>query len=894
MQEDSSGAAMSVPNTLEEALVLLEIVKAEREIVKAERDMLKQQVVKAERDILKQQVESNLTIGALTSLDISAKQMATRGQGKVLAELLASKSTRGQGKVLAELLASNSTLKELDVSKNCFKAGFAIEISKGVRTNGTLEKLLMAKNEIGTKDAGEALGRALAQNSVLKELDVSNNKYYHDKDWKTDPGFSSGIADGIKNNRALVKLLMGANSFKGIEAGKALGDAMAVNTVLKELDISGGEYGKKCDAAFIKGFSPGLGANGALMSVNLLKNYIGVEQANILVGILKEHPTLMSLCGNKGNEAELNMSGKMEGAEDSIMLVPEIVANGAIEKLLMADNSLCNKEAGKALATMLASNTTLKELDLSNNTYYQCDSPGFVQELAIGVKNNGALTSVNISRNEIESEGWKAFAPVLKNRNLKELNIAGNYLDKTIFDVIRTMEALTSLNVSNNRYLLNRESGKALADVLKDNTVLKELDVSNNYDRYDRRPQDSVGFAQEFAVGLRSNRALTSLNISNNNIGKFVLPTEWRAVPKYDYSSVENKYKHVDGREQEKHPGKPEGFIAIADAIKTNKTLETIRMGRNKINGAEAGKALANVVAINTTLKELDLSSQDTIWNDRRDALDAAFTEKFADGLVTNTALTELNISNNNIASIEAINKMGVPSWSTGDEVEWKGMKGKAVHYSSNPEQCIGFNNTTGVIAFANAIKNNKVLTSLNVSNNRLVERVGTGRFDTYVGETYDDNGEVDGEEEVEYEIMEPDFSKVTNLVHNCGALTILNVSNTNVVQYILPPGWNEHNGGWETSSCTAFIGHDGDVQDEVPEGSTLNAKGAIVLATAMKQNAIEQSHHLVELSLENDPMSRKLRDHTKDLRAFLIATRYFGNDVKLHDVLLKQIAGFL
>ena len=30
---------------------------------------------------------------------------------------------------------------------------------------------------------------------------------------------------------------MGANDFKGAEAGKALGDAIATNTVLKELDI---------------------------------------------------------------------------------------------------------------------------------------------------------------------------------------------------------------------------------------------------------------------------------------------------------------------------------------------------------------------------------------------------------------------------------------------------------------------------------------------------------------------------------------------------------------------------------------------------------------------------------------------------------------------------------
>ena len=74
--------------------------------------------------------------------------------------------------------------------------------------------------------------------------------------------------------------------------------------------------------------------------MNILKNYIGVEQANILVGILKEHPTLMSLCGNKGNETELNMSGKMDGAQDAIMLAPEIVANGALMSLNISNTRL--------------------------------------------------------------------------------------------------------------------------------------------------------------------------------------------------------------------------------------------------------------------------------------------------------------------------------------------------------------------------------------------------------------------------------------------------------------------------------------------------------------------------------------------------------------------------
>ena len=72
----------------------------------------------------------------------------------------------------------------------------------------------------------------------------------------------------------------------------------------------------------------------------------------------------------------------------------------------MADNKMASKEAGKALAEALTANSTLKELDVSSNTWTERgrpkgDGPGFAQELAIGVAASRALTSLNISANHI-------------------------------------------------------------------------------------------------------------------------------------------------------------------------------------------------------------------------------------------------------------------------------------------------------------------------------------------------------------------------------------------------------------------------------------------------------------------------------------------------------------
>jgi hypothetical protein len=74
--------------------------------------------------------------------------------------------------------------------------------------------------------------------------------------------------------------------------------------------------------------------------VNLLQNNIPKEQAKGLASILKEHPTLKSLCGNSGEETELDMSGKNIGAEGAIMLAPEIAGNGALTSLNVSENNL--------------------------------------------------------------------------------------------------------------------------------------------------------------------------------------------------------------------------------------------------------------------------------------------------------------------------------------------------------------------------------------------------------------------------------------------------------------------------------------------------------------------------------------------------------------------------
>jgi hypothetical protein len=143
-----------------------------------------------------------------------------------------------------------------------------------------------------------------------------------------------------------------------VKQAKALASILNEHPTLKSLCGNSGEEteldmsGKDIGAAGAIMLAPEIAGNGAILSVSLLNNKIGVDQAKALASILNEHPTLKSLCGNSGEETELDMSGKGMDAGDAIMLVPEIVDNRAMTSLNLASNSL-SIEGAKIIAAVL-------------------------------------------------------------------------------------------------------------------------------------------------------------------------------------------------------------------------------------------------------------------------------------------------------------------------------------------------------------------------------------------------------------------------------------------------------------------------------------------------------------------------------------------------------------
>ena len=214
------------------------------------------------------------------------------------------------------------------------------------------------------------------------------------------------VAHGALQNQWATTIAMGNNRLQGAEAGKVLGDTIAVNNVLTELDLSSpsDECGDSwpCDAAFAKEFAAGLRAHAALTDLNMSNNNVGQL-------VLPEGWEEGVGCFYGPNDEEQEAEPEGSSRTGVLALANAIATMGALEKLLLDNNALATKEAGKALAEALAANSSLKELGVSDNLWdnyddwgkIRGDGPGFARELAAGVSASRALTSLNVSSNSL-------------------------------------------------------------------------------------------------------------------------------------------------------------------------------------------------------------------------------------------------------------------------------------------------------------------------------------------------------------------------------------------------------------------------------------------------------------------------------------------------------------
>ena len=162
--------------------------------------------------------------------------------------------------------------------------------------------------------------------------------------------------------------------------------------------------------------------------------------------------------------------------------------------------------------------------------------------------------------------------------------------------------------------MLTREAGEAIGDMLKDNRVLTELDVSRNLD-FMVGSSNAVGFVEGIADGLIANVTLVKLDISRN----MLLAAGTRALAKALKGNQIIKELNISanfmGWSKLAYSPNQSGVVAICDAISTMRALTSVNISNNNMLTAEAGKALAGALAAHSVLKKLDVSDNNYRWN---------------------------------------------------------------------------------------------------------------------------------------------------------------------------------------------------------------------------------------------------------------------------------------
>jgi Leucine-rich repeat (LRR) protein len=465
------------------------------------------------------------TMGALKKLDLSQNEISEYDY--------VSFSTAA----LARGLKEHATkITELNLSKNGLFDHDACSFAPALSADGPLVKLDISDNSICAA-GGKALAEELRGNKVMTELNLSDNYLgRREGNWgaEAEPDRSAAAFIAISKaipTMALVKFDISSNELQS-DGAKALAEGLMNNNLMRELNIAANDItdgGEDMSGAIA--IADAISTMRALVKLNMSNNRINAslngEQAAAPGKALADALAVNTVL------KELDLSNNYLKTPFAAAFAVGLGANGALEKLLMGNNMMATKEAGKALAAALAANTTLKELDVSSNNWQEYigvghqmgDGPGFANELADGIKNNGVLTSLDISNNQI-----------------------GEY------------------------YTVSNEGSLALGTALKENSTLQELNLSSN------------GFhakdAKHLADGLSTNGALTSLNISNNKIGGMVLVDGWE----YKKAKSGRMAYFRDGKGQRAAPqGCGPAAVTLVDAIKNNGALASLDLSENGI-----------------------------------------------------------------------------------------------------------------------------------------------------------------------------------------------------------------------------------------------------------------------------------------------------------------------
>ena len=276
--------------------------------------------------------------------------------------------------------------------------------------------------------------------------------------------------------------------------------------------------------------------------------------------------------------------------------VGEMLAkNRSITDLNLRSNTLGSKGLGTLIETGLLKNASLKSLDLESNNIRELDSSygshsGSNENLTTYLTVNQSLLSLNLATNFLGDASITSIMKVLISRNftLKAINLASSNLSvqgcESIGEMLSKNKSLTYLDLAANRF-----GDQGLAKItagLKKNTSLKYLGL---------RETDLITMPG-LAEVLKENNTLDTLVLSVNNIWEYLDPV----IVSLSYNTGLERLIISSCWTNNNH------CMSIANMLAKNKTLKEIDLGDNQGITSFGGDSLIEALTNkNTTLVDL-------------------------------------------------------------------------------------------------------------------------------------------------------------------------------------------------------------------------------------------------------------------------------------------------
>ncbi|XP_066512599.1 NLR family CARD domain-containing protein 3-like [Hoplias malabaricus] len=362
------------------------------------------------------------------------------------------------------LKSPNSPLKELDLSHNDLQDSGVKLISEALKSSHCkLETLRLTMCKLGEKSC-EDLGSVLLVNSSLKELDLSNNDLQ-------DSGVEK-LSAALKSSLCKLETLRLSFCLVTEEGCAFLASALRSNpSHLKELDLS---YNHPGDTGV------------KLLSVKLEDPHCRLETLRLARCNLStnSYETISSAVKSPNSPLKELDLRDTELQDSGVEIISEALksSNCKVETLRLTVCKLGEKSF-ENLGSVLLVNSSLKELDLSNNDLQDSG----VEKLSAGLKSSLckletlSLTWCKLGEKSCEDLG----SVLLVNSSLKELDLSNNDLqDSGVEKLSAGLKGsdckLETLRLSG--CMITEDGCAFLASALSSNpSHLKELDLSYNH-----------------------------------------------------------------------------------------------------------------------------------------------------------------------------------------------------------------------------------------------------------------------------------------------------------------------------------------------------------------------------------------------------------------------------